>query len=334
MIKAGVIGMGIGEKHAQAYDSHPKAILKAICDFDPNKMQSINNRFPNVSSAYEDQSILDDNNIDLVSIASYDNYHCDQIVKAFNSGKHVMAEKPICLNRNEMEKIIDAQERNNNVKISANHVLRSNSRFNKLKNEVMKGKFGDIFFIEGDYYWGRSKKLYEWRANMDYYSIILGAAIHMIDLIMWIIGDKPIAVQAMGNNIANKNTKLKYNSFSVILLKFESGIVAKLTGNGPCVHPHYHGLKIFGTKRTAIHDLSGAYYLESTTETSEQLPILEPYPEKESRQKVIHSFIDSILNPEALPIVPQQDVYNVMSVCFAAEDAIMTGKQIDINYLG
>ena len=57
----------------------------------------------------------DDNSIDIVSIASYDNYHCDQIVRAFHNGKHVMAEKPICLNRNEMEKIIDAQERSNNL---------------------------------------------------------------------------------------------------------------------------------------------------------------------------------------------------------------------------
>ena len=42
---------------------------------------------------------------------------------------------------------------------------------------------------------------------MDYYSIILGAAIHMIDLIIWMFGSKPISVFAMGNNLGSKGTK-------------------------------------------------------------------------------------------------------------------------------
>ena len=79
--------------------------------------------------------------------------------------------------------------------------------------------------------------------------------------------------------------------------------------------------------------MSGGYYLESSNQESNQLPMIEPYPEKEVRQKVIHSFIDSILNPKISPIVSDHDVYNVMSVWFAAEDAMLSGEKIDINYL-
>ena len=191
MLNAGVIGMGVGEKHALAYENHQNTILKTVCDFDHDKLKELNTKFPNVCMETKDQSILKNEDIDIVSIASYDNYHCDQIIQALNNGKHVMAEKPLCMNREEMDKIHTAQKQNSLVKLSANHVLRSNSRFRRFKNDIQTGKFGEVYFLEGDYYWGRLHKLFEWRAEMNIYSIILGAAIHMVDLVMWLL-DSPI----------------------------------------------------------------------------------------------------------------------------------------------
>jgi len=333
MLNAGVIGMGVGEKHALAYENHKNTFLKTVCDFDHEKLKELNAKFPNVYIETKDQSILESEDIDIVSIASYDNYHCDQIIRALNNGKHVMAEKPLCLNFDEMLKIYDTHKKTKELKLSANHVLRTNSRFIRLKDDVRNGEFGDIYFLEGDYFWGRHHKLFGWRAEMDFYSIILGAAIHMIDLVMWLLGTRPVSVQAIGNDIFNKNTNLKFNSFAVILIKFENGVIAKITGNGGCVHPHYHGLKVFGTKRTAIHNLDGSAYLTSSEPDSEPIPIDDPYPEKEARQKIIHSFVDSILDHTIAPIVTDNDVYDVMSVCFAAEEAMNTGNTVEVNYL-
>ena len=333
MLNAAVIGMGVGEKHALAYQNHNKINLKAIYDFDQKKTEELKTRFSNVTIVDKIQSIINDKDIDIISVASYDNFHSNQIIKAFENGKHVMSEKPLCLTLEEMLRIHAKHKQNEGLKLSANHVLRSNSRFKKFKKEIKAGKFGNIFYIEGDYYWGRKEKLFGWRAEMDYYSIILGAAIHMIDLVMWLMDSKPVSVQTLGNDIANSNTNLKYNSFAVILLQFENGVIAKLTGNGGCVHPHFHGLKIFGTDLTAIQNRNGAFYLNSTEPDSKSVPIIEPYPEKESRYEVIHSFGDYILNSSKTPIVPEEDVYDVMSVCFAAEEAMETSSTIKVNYI-
>jgi len=333
MLKAGVIGMGIGEKHALAYQNHCNVNLKTICDFDSDKLKELNIKFPNVGIEDNCLSILENEDINIVSIASYDNFHVSQIMKAIESGKHVMSEKPLCLNQNEMHEIYKTHQKNPNSKISSNLVLRTNSRFKKLKKDIHEGEFGDVYYLEGDYLWGRKSKLFEWRADMNFYSIILGAAIHMIDLVMWLIDSRPLSVQAIGNDIANKNTNLEFNSFAVVILKFKNGIIAKLTGNGGCVHPHFHDLKIFGTKKTAISSIYEAFYLQSSEMNFIKAPIVEPYPEKEAREKIIHSFVDSILDPSIKPIVPQQDVYDVMSVCFAAEEAMNTGKSIIIKYL-
>jgi len=333
MLNAGVIGLGIGEKHALAYQNHSKANLKAICDFNVDKLKELNLKFPNTNMETDSQSILEDDEIDMLSIASYDNFHSAQIIKALECGKHVMAEKPLCLNQGEMLKIFKAKKNNPNAKLSSNLVLRTNSRFKKLKKDLSEGKFGEVYYLEGDYLWGRKNKLFGWRAEMNYYSIILGAAIHMIDLIMWLLGSRPVSVQALGNDISNKNTNLKFNSFAIVILKFENGVIAKLTGDGGCIHPHFHGLKIFGTEQTAISTLHEAYYLKKIETNFKQIPINEPYPDKEAREKVIHSFINSVLDSSIRPIVSQQDVFDIMSVCFAAEEAMNSGKSCTIKYL-
>lgn len=331
MINAGVIGMGIGEKHALAYQNHLNARLIAICDFNAGRLSELKVKFPSVNLEANDSLILNNNDIDVVSIASYDNFHYEQIISAIENGKHIMSEKPFCLSKDEMLQISKIHQQNSDVKLSSNLVLRSNSRFEMLRKNIKKGSFGDVYYMEADYLWGRKSKMFGWRSEMDYYSIILGAAIHMIDLAMWLLGSKPISVQALGNDLSTKNTNLRFNSFAVVILKFENDAIVKLTGNGGCLHPHFHELKIFGTKKTAISSLNEAYCFQNNE--YEQLAIIEPYPEKETREKVIHTFVGSLLDSSIKPLVPQQDVYDVMSVCFAAEEAMNSGKTVNIEYL-
>ena len=53
-INVGVIGMGIGEKHAIAYQKHSKCVVKSICDFDVKKKPSIIKNFPTTFKVEEE----------------------------------------------------------------------------------------------------------------------------------------------------------------------------------------------------------------------------------------------------------------------------------------
>ena len=81
--------------------------------------------------------------------------------------------------------------------------------FKKIKAQVKNNSFGDIFYMECDYLWGRSEKFSGWRSKLKYYSKIYGAAVHMIDLIVWILNLKPKEVFASGNKIATKKNDRK-----------------------------------------------------------------------------------------------------------------------------
>ena len=140
MLNAGVIGMGIGEKHALAYQNHRNTNLKTICDFDNDKSKKLNTKFPEVSIENKCQTILENDDINIVSIASYDNVHISQIVKALESGKHVMSEKPLCLNRSEMLEIYKSFSKEIQDKLDMTTMI------NELLNRDIKV---NIVFVEG-----------------------------------------------------------------------------------------------------------------------------------------------------------------------------------------
>ena len=332
MLNVAVIGLGVGEKHADIYKNDSRCELVGVCDFDSTKLKHAKIKYPDVRIYNNDSEIFSDKKVDIVSIASHDNYHCIQILKALENNKHIMIEKPICLNKSELIQIYKAKADKENIKLSSNFVLRSSNVIKNLKNDIRLSNFGEIYYAEADYLWGRIKKLDGWRSNMDYYSIILGAAIHMIDAIMWIFESKPVSVYATENNIGSKKTKLKYGSFAIILLKFSNNLIVKITGNGPCVHPHFHEFKIFGSEKTFIHNNEESYFLSRSPNKIKKTTMKNQNSYNQEKNTIITSFIDSTINPNSDPIVKQNEIFDVMSVCFAAEKSIKIKKPVSVEY--
>jgi predicted dehydrogenase len=334
MLRAGIIGLGVGKKHIEAFNGHPGCKVTTLCDFSEEKYAETSKEYPSMRITKEAKDILHDPELDIVSVASFDNYHYEHVLSALENRKHVFVEKPLCLYPHEAISIRRVLDKNRDVQLSSNLNLRTCSRFVRLKEEILSKEMGDIFYMEGDYFWGRIHKMTNgWRGNMEFYSIVLGAAVHMIDLLIWISGQYPVGVQGYGNQIATSGSGFRFKDFASILMKFENGMIAKVCANGGCVHPHFHRVTVFGTKKSFLHEISGGVWLEPGGTEVERIEVKEKYPGVEERGKVITTFIDSILDPKARAIVPTEDVFSTMSVCFAAEKAIKEEKPIKIEYI-
>ena len=74
-------------------------------------------------------------------------------------------------------------------------VLRTEKIFNKFKSKIKNDKY----FILKEIIWGRKHKLFGWRSKIKNYSLILGAAIHIIDLILSLTNQKPVSVYTVGS---------------------------------------------------------------------------------------------------------------------------------------
>ena len=92
-IVAAVIGMGVGEKHLEAIDGFMGSKVKIICEKNKKKIQILKKKYPNKLVTSKEEDIFLDKQINLVSLASYDDYHYSQILKCFRYNKNVIVEQ-------------------------------------------------------------------------------------------------------------------------------------------------------------------------------------------------------------------------------------------------
>lgn len=331
-LNIGIIGLGVGEQHIAGYENTGKCVVTSLCDCDQEKSAVVKTRFSDKNYFSNPADILLNKEIDAVSIATFDNFHCEQIIKAVENGKHVFVEKPLCMSESEANAIKAALDKNKELKFSSNLILRKCPRFIKLKEAVLNRDYGQVYNIEADYNYGRLHKLTEgWRGDLEFYSIVYGGGVHLIDLMMWILEDKIIEAFSYGNNICSQGSKFKYDDMVTSVLKFESGIVGRMACNFGCVRPHFHSFSLYGTEACFINDTPNAWRYTSREKSDKPEPITDDYPGYH-KGDLIASFVDAILNDKE-PEVSKADVFNAMSACFAIEKSLNSNSAETVNYL-
>jgi len=331
-LNVGVIGLGVGAKHARVLSTNKKVNLISLCDLDNNKINLYKKIFKNCKFTNNSDDIFKNPNIDIVSIASYDNFHAKHILQAIKYNKHFFVEKPFCLNINELNKICLNLKKKKKIIFSSNLLLRSNPAFIDLKKKIKKKITGDIYYCEGDYNYGRiSKILHGWRGEIPFYSVILGGAIHLIDLIVWLSNKKVQSVIADGNKISTKNTNFKNYDLVSALLKFEDGMIAKVTSNFASVTPHHHILSVYGTKSTFFYNNKVIKFYKSRDDLN--LKKTNSIFSNNHKSEILNSFINSVYYQKNLKIVNENEIINLMSVCFAIEKSLKTKKWEKVEYI-
>lgn len=331
-LNVGIIGLGVGEAHIAGYEKHPGCKVGALCDFDRQKIETAREKYKDRKITDEADDILTAPDIQVVSIASYDSYHHAQTVKAVESGKHVFVEKPLCLSAQEAKDIRAALNRKPQLKLSSNLILRLCPRFQALKEKIDAGLFGDVFHIEGDYQYGRLHKVTEgWRGKIDFYSVVYGGGVHIIDLFLWLTGRRVTEVAAFGSNFTGRGTQFKFDDSVTAVMKFDNGMTGKMSVHFGCAKPHYHSLNVFGTKATFENTLDYGLFYNSTDPASKPEKMEQAYPGVH-KGGLIYDFVQSIIeNRESL--VSRDEVFDAMSICFAIEEAKSTGKPVKVQYI-
>mgnify|MGYP001420134157 CR=1 FL=1 len=78
-ICAAIIGMGIGQKHLEAIDKYKGSKVKVICEKNKNKVKLLKKIYPQKIFVNNYRDIFQYKDINLVSIASFDDDHFNQI---------------------------------------------------------------------------------------------------------------------------------------------------------------------------------------------------------------------------------------------------------------
>jgi predicted dehydrogenase len=333
-----VVGLGIGEQHARMYASLPQCEVRALVDLDRTRAVRLAVGFPGSAALTDFNDVLDKSGIDIVSIASFDDVHCAQVIAALGAGKHVFVEKPLCRTPGELAEVRKALDARPKLHLASNLVLRGADLFRWLRAEIAAGAFGEIYAFDGDYLYGRLHKITDgWRGDTEHYSVMLGGGIHMIDLLLWLTGQRPEHVQGAGTNLATRGSRFHQDDFTAATLTFSSGLVARITANFACMHPHQHVVRIFGTRQTFILDDAGPRLLSQRDPLERDAPVAHAQSvalaaTPANKGALIPEFVRCIVSGAPARNDDLDVTLDAIAVAAACDEAAASAQPIKITY--
>jgi predicted dehydrogenase len=286
-------------------------------------MRDVLARLGQCAAASSFDAILADPSVDVVSIATFDDAHFEQIIAALDAGKHVFVEKPLCRSEDELHGVVAAWRRTGR-QLHSNLVLRAAPLYRWLRDAVTSGQLGTVYAFDGDYLYGRLHKITEgWRKDVDDYSVMQGGGIHLVDLMLWLTGERPERVSAVGGDVATRGSAFRYHDFAAATFRFRSGLVGRITANFGCVHRHHHVVRVFGTRGTFVYDDRGAR-LHTSRDPGAAAQSIDLSALPATKGDLIPSFVDSVVHG-ADPAAAARHEFDVVRACLAADRAVKSG---------
>lgn len=146
--RVAVIGCGNWGKNL-VRNFHLLGVLGAVCEADSKKIEHIAREYKGVKTSPDIQTILDDQSISAVVIATPSDTHFDLARKSLRAGKHVYVEKPLARDVKHAEEL-DALATERNLALMVGHLLLYHPAVNCLKELIASGELGELLFVRSD----------------------------------------------------------------------------------------------------------------------------------------------------------------------------------------
>ena len=212
MFRIGIIGAGaISDSHIKSYKANSNCEVAAIADINLEQAQKKATEF-GIPCAYSDYNdILNDKTIDAVSVLVPTFLHKDVAIKALASGKHVLCEKPPALNADEVRECVEAAKKAGKLLMYA-LVARFRNQSQYLKNYIVSGRMGEIISVDIERT-VRCSTSGGWftKKSMAGGGVMFDAAIHDIDLMLYVMGYPKIKSVTGSVSYANRDLPSKIN---------------------------------------------------------------------------------------------------------------------------
>ena len=265
LLNLGIIGLGGGASQMlPAFARHSRVSVTAAADIDLQQLDKFRTEYEG-ETFLSAEAICQSPNVDVVYIATPNQFHTEHALTAIESKKHVYMEKPMTLTLEEADAMIQAAEQNG-VQLAVNVKHSYEPRVWKIREMVVSEELGKLRMIN---YWYYNDWLYSPRTAEEL-TPELGGGVpwrqgpHQFDILRTIAGGLVRSVRAM-TGVWDETRPVPgcYSSF----LEFENGIVATAVYSGydhfssreltyrvdegdPCrTHPSTQGLALHCEKR-------------------------------------------------------------------------------------
>ena len=118
-LKVGIIGTGwIAESHIQQYNVMPDVEVVAMADLIPGKAEAFKEKWGVQGDVHfypDHKSMIDNEELDAVSVCTYNATHAECTIYALEHGVNVLLEKPMCVTLDEAAEIVKAEKKSGKI---------------------------------------------------------------------------------------------------------------------------------------------------------------------------------------------------------------------------
>lgn len=235
-MKYALIGCGrIARNHMKAAINNKLEIV-AVCDVKTDSMESLLvesglGMDKNIKKYTDYKTMIEENEITFISIATESGMHAEIAMYCIEHGIHVLIEKPITMNLEDADRIIELSEKKG-IKVAVCHQNRFNIAVQKMRDALEKGRFGKLSHGSIHVRWNRNKSYYDqapWRGTWGQDGgALMNQCIHGIDLLRWMMGDEIESVYGVTRQ--QFHHYLEAEDVGMAVIKFKNGAIGTIEG--------------------------------------------------------------------------------------------------------
>ena len=353
-LKVGIIGTGwIAESHIQSYKLQDDVEIVAAADLIPGKAEKFMKRFgvEGVRFYPSHKELIDNEELDAVSVCTYNTQHAVPTIYALEHGIPVLLEKPFSVTLEEAEAVCRAEKASGKF-VSVGFQPRFDANMQMIKKIVDSGVLGKIYYIQTG---GGRRRGIPGSTFIEKSTGGIGAlgdiGCYSLDMVLNAIGyPKPLTVSGYISDFFGKNPKyngkdaerFSVDDFAAAFIRLEGDIILDFR-IAWAMHVNTPGdTIIFGTEgalripstdcwngsvggpMTLYHDVAGA-------QTETVIPILQNTGKGGLFDKKIRSFLDAIRTNGPAPVPTSQILYN-QAIIDGINKSAALGKEVEIEF--
>ena len=356
-LKAGVIGLGMGGGHLAGYLTHPDVEVVAIADRREDRRALLPTNHPSFKGKiyHEGAEMIEKEQLDIISVAVPNDQHKPLTIAALESGAHVLCEKPMALNAQEAQEMLDTAKRLGK-KLGIDFSYRFNPQSRAMKDMIGEGVLGDIYYARS--VWFRRRGIPGMAANSFntgsgapmgswFYDKkqsgggpLIDLGVHRLDLALWLMGyPTPTWVMAstydkFGPKLA-KERGLSYTveDLACAMIKFSNGATLELDASWASTikENELQTIRLLGDKGGMYqYNLNEGYtydveyyYDIAGRHFDGKMHAAKPMP------SAFHLFVDAVRDDKPFLVQPEEGV-TVMKILDAIYASAASGKPVEI----
>ncbi|MEC9257141.1 MAG: Gfo/Idh/MocA family oxidoreductase [Candidatus Poribacteria bacterium] len=297
----GILGLGRGRKTAQTAVQTAGANLVCVCDLQEEKVKATAQELDcDWTTSYDRMLARDD--IDAIGVYTSSGTHADFANQAVAAGKHVFVTKPMDIDLDKCDRLIEAAKRANLV-LAVDFIRRYRKIDHQVRKAVADGLIGNVILGDLRMKWYRNQSYYDggWPAGWRSRSSTEGGSaanqgVHSIDQLQWFMGD----VKTVQGRCGTFNHEIETEDCSVGILTFASGAFGMIQTT-TCSYPSLGTtLQINGSKGTITMDKSGAVGL--VIEGQEGATIDQVEIETDFPNNIIEDVVGAIIDGQPIMV--------------------------------